>query len=192
MPVRALHLGACPHLTRIPHRSLRTFRELNFKLLTAGGLTMFTAVHVSMMYLATPATLTTTQNPHRFYYRSSRCMLQHCAWTIYCSLKEYSSFLDRQKHTQQGIGAMGRRMRARLTQQDIAIGKDTISVTPPIATLVSPSLGLSNPHPRQPSDLRSTHTPTRRPSLPAGVTSIPRTYMRTTLRATPCRSCLVT
>ena len=71
--VRTLHLGACPHLTPIPHcsrRSLccsaRTFRELNLKLLTAGALTIFTAIHVSMMYLATPATLTTTQNPHSF------------------------------------------------------------------------------------------------------------------------------
>ena len=69
--VRTLHLGACPHLTRNPHRfrrSLcclaRTFLELNFKLLTAGAPTIFTTVHVSMMYLATPATLTTTQNPH--------------------------------------------------------------------------------------------------------------------------------
>ena len=77
--VRTLHLGACPRLTRIPHHyrrslccSAQTSRELNFKLLTASALTIFTTLHVSMMYLATPATLITTQNP-RFFIRDVCC-----------------------------------------------------------------------------------------------------------------------
>ena len=118
---RTLHLGACPHLTCIPHHSrqslccsARTLREFNFKLLTAGALTISTAVHVSMMYLATPATLTTTHNPHRssllvFVIYVATLPLDHL----------YSPFLGRQKHTQPGIRATERKMHARLTQQGV-------------------------------------------------------------------------
>ena len=94
--------------------SAQTFRELNFKLLTASALTIFTAVHVSMMHLAMPATLTTTQDHHRFSLLFFVMYVAHCAWAICYSLKEYSPFLDRQKRTQPGIRATERMIHARL------------------------------------------------------------------------------
>ena len=72
-----------------------------------------------MMYLTTPATLITTQNAHRFLLR---------AFVVYDFVlgssrvsPRYSSFLDRQKYMQPGIGGTERRMYARLTQQRIVV-----------------------------------------------------------------------